>query len=364
MNKKPIFILVALLLPLIQSFQPKELKPEKPKNIILMVGDGMGLSQISAALIASGNKLQMERFKYIGLVKTFAGDNLVTKSAAAATAFATGTKTKNGYVGVTQGRKPLQSILEIAHQKQLSTGLVATAYIQHATPASFYAHVTDRYNYEKISLALLDGTVDIAVGGGKKFLDKRKDGLTISDSLQKMGYEVFTSLSKAQKKSKTERVFVMAHENQVPAMHAGRGKFLAKSAAFAIDKLNKNDKGFFLMIEGSQIDWGGHANDKDYIINELIDFDKTIGQVLDFAEADKNTLVLVTADHETGGFSIEGGSISNFEVIGDFTTAKHTATMVPIFAYGPGAEAFTGMYDNTEIFTKMMEAYDFETDKP
>jgi alkaline phosphatase len=364
MIKKPVFILVALLLPLIQSFQPKESQPVKPKNIILMIGDGMGLSQISAALIANGNKLHMEKFRHIGLVKTFSGDELVTKSAAAATAFATGTKTKNGYVGVNMGRKPLQSILEIAHQKQLATGLVATAYIQHATPAAFYAHVTDRYNYDAISLDLLNGTVDVAVGGGRKFLEDRKDGLVITDSLEKMGYEFFTSLSKAEKKSETERVFVIANADHIPAMHAGRGKFLVKGTEFAIDKLKKNENGFFLMVEGSQIDWGGHANDKEYIINEVIDFDKTIGRVLEFAEADGNTLVIVTADHETGGFAVEGGSIGNFDVIGDFTTAKHTATMVPLFAYGPGSEVFTGIYDNTEIFHKMMKAYNFEAEKP
>lgn len=364
MNKKPVFIWVAMLLPFMLSFQPRGSEPQKPKNIILMVGDGMGVSQITAALIANGNKLHMERFKHIGLVKTFAGDNLVTKSAAAATAFATGTKTKNGYVGVTQSRKPLQSILEIAHQKQLATGLVATSYIQHATPASFYAHVTDRYSYEEISLDLLNGTVDIAVGGGRKFLDKRKDGMMLPDSLQKMGYEFFTSLNKAAKKSTSERVFVIANDNHIPAMHAGRGKYLPKASEFAIEKLKKNENGFFLMIEGSQIDWGGHANDKEYIINEVIDFDRTIGQVLDFAEADGNTLVLVTADHETGGFAVEGGSISNFEVIGDFTTANHTAAMVPLFAYGPGSEAFLGIYDNTEIFTKMIKAFNFETDQP
>ncbi len=364
MTKKPVIILVALMLPFIQSFHKLEPQQEKPKNIILMIGDGMGLSQISAALIANGNKLNMERFRHIGLVKTFAADNLVTKSGAAATAFASGTKTKNGFIGLTQSRKPLHSILEIAHQRGLGTGLVVTSYIQHATPASFYAHVPDRYDYEGITLDLLNGSVDIAVGGGRKFFEKRKDELSLLDSLEKRGYEIFNSLSKAEKKSNSGRMMVIANHDHMPPMHAGRGKYLSKAAEFTIDKLKKNENGFFLLVEGSQIDWGGHANDKEYIINELIDFDRAIGRVLDFAEADGNTLVIVTADHETGGFSVEGGSLQNFEVIGDFTSAEHTATMVPLFAFGPGSEAFTGIFDNTDIFRKMMAAYAFELEKP
>lgn len=364
MSKKPVFILVALILPLILSFQPREKTSNHPRNIILMIGDGMGLSQISAGLIANGNKLNFERFKHIGLVKTFGGDNLVTKSGAAATAFGTGTKTKNGYVGMNKSRRPVTSILEIAHNNQLATGLVATSYIQHATPASFYAHNSNRYNYEEIAEDFLSGIVDVAIGGGRKFFDKRKDGQTLTDTLRAMGYEIFTSLNKAEKKATGNKILVLANQDQVPAMHAGRGKFLGNATDFAINTLKRDEDGFFLLVEGSQIDWGGHSNDKDYIINEVIDFDRTIGRVLDFAAEDQNTLVIVTADHETGGFAIEGGSLQDYEVEGDFTTAKHTATMVPIFAYGPGAEDFMGIFDNTEIFRKMLKAYNFRTEEP
>ena len=365
MIKKPVFLVAALLLPFIQSVHKKEaLTTKKPQNIVLMIGDGMGLSQISAALIANGNELELERFRHLGLIKTFAADNIVTKSGAAATAIATGNKTKNGFVGMGKNYKPLPTIMEMAHERQMGTGIVATAYVQHATPASFFAHNSDRYAYEEISLDLLRGTADIVIGGGRKFLEKRKDGLSLIDSLEARGYEMFTSLNKAVKKAEGDRIMVMANQDHIPSMQAGRGKFLPKATAFAIERLKKKSEGFFLLVEGSQIDWGGHANDKDYIINELLDFDRTIGQVLDFAEANGNTLVIVTADHETGGFSIEGGSIHNFEVIADFTTAKHTATMIPIFAYGPGAEAFMGIYDNTEIFRKMCDALELGNEKP
>jgi alkaline phosphatase len=173
----------------------------------------------------------------------------------------------------------------------------------------------------------------------------------------------FDKLSKAKKKSTTNRLVVLEDFDHLPSIANGRGRFLQKASNFATERLSKHPNGFFLLIEGSQIDWGGHANDKDYIVNEMIDFDKTIGEVLDFAEKDGNTLVIITADHETGGFAIEGGSLEEREVIGDFTTGGHSAAMVPVFAFGPGAEVYGGLYDNTEIFHKMVAAYGWEPSK-
>ncbi len=325
-----------------------------------MIGDGMGLSQITAGMIANHNELNLERFRHIGLIKTFSSNDLITDSAAGATAFACGKKTHNAYVGLDAYKRPMTTILELAHERELSTGLIATSYIQHATPASFFAHQPNRYMYEEITEDILAGTVDIAIGGGRKFFDQREDGRNLIDSLAAHGYEVFNGLSKAKKQAESSRVVVLAKKEHLPQVTEGRGRFLAKAADFATGKLKQNNKGFFLMIEGSQIDFGGHSNNKDYIVNEVKDFDYTIGKVLDFAEADGNTLVIVTADHETGGFAIEGGDIDTGEVYGDFTSGKHTATMVPVFAYGPGAEEFTGIYENTEIFTKMINAFGFD----
>ncbi len=115
----------------------------------------------------------------------------------------------------------------------------------------------------------------------------------------------------------------------------------------------------FLMIGGSQIDWGGHANDIQYLTEEMIDFDQAIGKVLEFAAMDKNTLVIITADHETGGLSVNDGNSKTGEVEGKFTTKSHTGIMIPVFAYGPGSEAFAGFYENNEIFHKMMRAFRF-----
>jgi alkaline phosphatase len=147
---------------------------------------------------------------------------------------------------------------------------------------------------------------------------------------------------------------LIAEEHQQPYL-LGRGEMLGEATDFAIDKLKKNKHGFFLMIEGSQIDWGGHDNNVPYIVTEMLDFDKTIGRVLQFAAQDKETLVVITADHETGGFSINGGSLETGVVSGEFTTGGHTGVMVPVFAYGPRAELFSGIMENTDIFFKFKE---------
>jgi alkaline phosphatase len=130
---------------------------------------------------------------------------------------------------------------------------------------------------------------------------------------------------------------------------------LLDASDFAIDNLKKNEKGFFLMIEGSQIDWGGHDNNVPYIVTEMLDFDRVVGKVLEFASKNKETLVVITADHETGGFSINGGDLSTGLVEGKFTTGGHTGVMVPVYSYGPKAELFSGIMENTDIYYKFKE---------
>jgi len=330
----------------------KEL-PKLPKNIVFLIGDGMGLTQITAGLIAQRDALNLERCKFIGLSKTNSADNLITDSAAGATAFATGKKTYNGAIGVDMDTLPLTTIIEIAEQNGLATGLVATSSITHATPASFIAHQKFRYMDEEIAEDFLKTEIDVFIGGGKKFFERRKDHQNLLDLLRANGYEVATGMEEIKKVSAGKLAGFIADEHPVMVTE-GRGQVLAESTLKAIEILNQNDKGFFLMAESSQIDWGGHANDSKYIISEMQDFDYTVGKVLDFADADGETLVIITADHETGGYGIVGGDLEAGEVEARFVTDYHTATMVPVFAYGPGAEAFAGVYHNTAIFSKMV----------
>jgi alkaline phosphatase len=139
----------------------------------------------------------------------------------------------------------------------------------------------------------------------------------------------------------------------------GRGDMLPSASFKAIDILRKNREGFFLMIEGSQIDWAGHANVADTLIDETLDFDKAVGVALDFAKTDGHTLVIITADHETGGVTITGGDRETHKVKLNFSTKAHTAVLVPVYAYGPGSENFKGIYDNTDIFKKIVASFGF-----
>ena len=332
----------------------------KAKNVILMIGDGMGITQITAGMIKNNNRLNLERFKIVGLHKSHASDNLVTDSAAGATAFACGKKTYNGAIGVTPDKKKITTILEECEAKDMATGLVATSTIVHATPASFIAHQPSRKMYEAIAADFLKTEIDLFIGGGKKYFDRREtDDRNLYEELEKKDYYVSDyfkeNMSDIKFDPKKNFAYFTADDDPLPVASGRDYLYGASRVATGFLKAHSKGKGFFLMIEGSQIDWGGHANDADYIISEMLDFDKSIGAVLDWAKKDGETLVIVTADHETGGFSVNLGSTQD-SLVTKFTTDYHTAEMIPVFAYGPGSEMFSGIYENTEIYEKMKKA--------
>jgi alkaline phosphatase len=328
------------------------------KNIVFMIGDGMGLPAVSSALTVSDHPLNIERCNIIGLQKTFSSNSYITDSGAAGTALASGKKTKNGAIGMDSQGNRVKSILEIAEEHGLATGLVSTSSITHATPASFIAHQSDRGSYEDIAMDFLKTDVDVFIGGGYNHFAKRSDKLNLIDSLKFRGYEVDTSMNLVLK-STSGKIAGFTAPMHNPFRLKGRGDMLPDASGKAIQILNRNTKGFFLMIEGSQIDWAGHANSADTLIDETLDFDKAVGVVLDFAKTDGHTLVVITADHETGGVTIIGGDIQTHSVKLNFSVKDHTAVMVPVYAFGPGAEKFAGIYDNTELFYKILECYGF-----
>ena len=336
---------------------------KKAKNVILMVGDGMGITQISAGMYSNSNYLHLERFKNIGLHKSYSSDDLITDSAAGATAFACGVKTYNGAIGVDSDTNAVLTILEEAESRGLKTGLVATSTIEHATPASFVAHNRQRRNYEEIVLDFINSGVEIFIGGGQKTFERREiDERNITDEMRAAGYTVISYVDKDIDEIDMKGIEkLMYYTADGSPLMASQGRdYLEPAADLAINHLyNKNEQGFFLMIEGSQIDWGGHANDANWIITEMIEFDRTIGRVLDFAEKDGNTLVVVTADHETGGFAIQKGSKMD-SLATAFTSDYHTGDLIPVFAFGPGAEMFGGIYENTAIYHKMRKAYGWD----
>lgn len=357
-----LLLLVILGTSLISCFPARKLRSKnlpEIRNIVFMIGDGMGLATVFAAMSVSDHPLNIERCDIVGLQKTFSSDTYITDSAAAGTALATGNKTNNGVIGMDPQGIQVKSILEIAEEHGLSTGLISTSSITHATPASFIAHQPSRGSYEDIALDFLKTDIDVFIGGGIEHFSKRKDKLNLLDSLIFRGYEVDTLLSTILKSSSSKLAGLTAPVHN-PYRLNGRGDMLPASSQKAIEILNKNPKGFFLMIEGSQIDWAGHANCADTLIDETLDFDKAVGKVLDFAQKEGHTLVIISADHETGGVTIVDGDRQSHLVKLNFSSKDHTAVMVPVYAYGPGAEEFTGIYDNTEIFQKILKSYRFE----
>lgn len=325
---------------------------KKPKNIILFIGDGMGLAHIYASMTANGGSLFLQNFIHCGFSKTYSSSDYITDSAAGGTALACGIKTYNGAIGVDPGKKPVRNIREMAEEKGLKTGLVSTSAINHATPASFIAHVASRGSYDDIAADFLKSDIDVFIGGGTRFFENRKDGRNLSKELRDKGYQVLYKMEDIRKVKSGKLAGLTAAEHNPPM--PGRGEMLVPATQTAINLLSQGKKGFFLMVEGSEIDFLAHSNQSPGVIMETMDLDKAIGAALEFAAKDKETLIIVTADHETGGMTINEGNNKTGDVSAKFTSLEHTGICVPVFAFGPGSEQFCGFMENTEIASKMM----------
>ncbi len=336
----------------------RPVKAPRVKNVILMVGDGMGLAQVSALMLAEEYRpVNLERATAGGFVKTYSANNRVTDSAAAGTAYASGQKTRNGYLGVDPDGNPLETILDRAEGAGLATGLVATVNIQHATPGAFYGHSLQRYDYESISLDLATSGIDVAIGAGGKFMTDRKDGRDLFAELRQHGYTMVDSLAGLDGVTSGPAMAIF-HDEEIPFVSEGRDpEYLPRASAKALEILTgstpRGQGGFFLMIEGSRIDYAGHDNNPEALLGEMRDFDAAVGVAFDYADANPGTLVVVLADHETGGLTLPAGredfTLPDSGVELRWSTGGHTASMVPMFAYGAEATHFGGVFDNTEI---------------
>ncbi|EAQ99612.1 alkaline phosphatase [Maribacter sp. HTCC2170] len=348
-----------------KSSQIGEKKAIAPKNVILLISDGTGLSQISSAFYFKDSSPNYARFSDIGLINTSSSREDVTDSAAGATAFACGVKTYNGAIGVADDSTTVKNLVEIVSKKNIKTGMIATSSITHATPASFFAHTFNRGSTEEIALHLTQSEVDFFAGGGLQFFNKRKDGRNLLEALKEKKFMIDTTALVDFSKIRTNQKagFLLAADDMPPAAE-GRGDFLSKATSLALQFLSKDDTGFFMMAEGSQIDWAGHQNNGPYLVSELIDFDDAIGKALDYAEKDGHTLVIVTSDHETGGFTLsaqikkraDGTEYSDYSQVGmSFSNGGHSAALIPVFAFGPGSKEFIGVYENNDIFEKILK---------
>lgn len=339
----------------------KKVATKNPKNIILLISDGAGLSHVTFNIINSNGKSDFLKFSNIGLVSTASEDSAITDSAAAATAFATGKKTYNGAISLDKNKKSLTTIFEIAKKKGLATGLVVTCSVTHATPAAFVAHVKSRNMNEEIAKEYVTSHVDFFAGGGLKYFEssKRNDKQDLLSQLEKQGYKIYKNFADFFTDDYQGKVAALLADEHLPKVSEGRANYTVQALRKALKNLSQNKKGFILMVEGSQIDWGSHENDVEYIKQEMRDFDNAIGAAMDFANEDKNTLVIAVSDHETGGFALTGNKNIN-DNYGDidpkFTSKGHSSTMIPLFAYGVGAKNFNGVYDNVEVFNKMRQS--------
>ena len=339
------------------SYKVKKIKSpkgKKVKNVIFMIGDGMSLMHAYTAWTANHGHLFLESADFIGLSKTYCADNLITDSAASGTAMATGHKTNKGCVGVDTQGKSLKTICEYASDKGLSTGVISTCRLVDATPATFSVENIDRDKEEEIAASYVNCGVDFILGGGRKYFTKRQDGKNLLPEFEKNGYQVVTSMNDL-KNITGGKVFAPVEEGDM-AKPLERKDELWQGTRKALDILSKDKDGFFLMVEGSMIDDYGHFNDLPHLMEEIADFDQTVGKVFEWATSHPGTLVVVTADHETGGLTLLGGDLAEGKVEGNFSTKHHSGVMVPVYSFGPGAKEFTGIYENTDLFEKMKAA--------
>ena len=318
------------------------------RNVIIMIGDGMGLEQVSCAWVLNHGKLNLDRFPSIGLSRTWCTNELITDSGAGGTALAAGVKTAYSHVGTAADSTDLASVLVKAKELGKKTGVAVTCHFADATPCDFCCHNEYRYNQDDLIADYVTCGVDYLSGGGLDwFTVKRKDNRDITREMAAAGYTVALTEDELMA-ADLPVIGILAPDNLPVAME--RGDLYRRTVARGLDILSREsgDQGFVMMLEGSCIDDWLHGNDIEKAMEELLDFDRTIGDVLTWAAADGHTLVVVTADHNTGALTLQDGNLEEGRIGVAFGSESHNGIAVPVYAWGPGSDAFTGIRDNAE----------------
>ncbi len=323
------------------------------KNVILMIGDGMSLAHIQCAWTCNRGQLWLTNAPVLGLSLTPIANRLVADSGSGGTAMAIGQTTVYHAVGVDKDGKAYPSLVDLANDKGLSTGIAVTCRLWDATPCDFMCHNIDREEEQLLVGQFPDSPVDYVFGGGAQMFrpEGRDDKRDIFAELKAKGYNIIEDYNEFLDYD-GGKAWCVPFEVDTP-LPAERKDMLARASMKEISLLDKNENGFFLMIEGSQLDDYGHFNDIGLLMEETLDFDQTIGEVMRWAAQDGETLVIVTADHETGGLALLGGDLANGTVEVKFTTDDHSGVMVPVYSFGPRADEFKGFMVQTEIFDKI-----------
>ena len=357
----------------------------KPKNVIYLIGDGMGFGAVSSLLLSMEEETGFEKAPVIGLSETCSANNYVTDSPAGGTALATGTRTCNGFLGVGPDSVQLESLLKKAQKMGKKTGIVVNTTLTEATPGAFYAGVTSRKESYTIAKQFTESGVDVAIGAGLSAFINRPDSIDMTEVLINKGYDVYLDwksvleseskkfvgildMGDVHRRNKKSNATASAAEGQEVCLAARLAateenadttrfseptEYLHKACTKALSVLEQEaEEGFFLMVESAIIDGYGHNNDSEGMIEEMQEFDKTLQALIAYVDAHPNTLLVVTADHETGGTGVAYKSHEVNEPAGlhlNFSTKGHTGTVVPIFAYGAGAAEFRGIFQNREL---------------
>ncbi len=338
-----VIVLLCLTTPLLAQ--------QLPRNVIVMIGDGMGVSQLSAHHLSDENSV-FGRFPVAGFSMTQSASHFVTESAAGGTALATGYRTRNDVIALSPDGDTLRTLLEFARAQGKAIGVIATSSVTHATPASFLAHSTSRKLEFDIATQIAESGADVIIGGGKKwFLPEgaggaRADKRNLLEEMRGRGYAVLTQL-RPERHGASRFIWLAADDALPPATQ--RHLPASMTLRVATEHLKQHPNGFVLMVEGSQIDWAGHDNDFERLRAEMFDFNDAVRTALEFAEADGQTTVVVTADHETGGLALMGGNADGTNITPAWVHKEHTGSMVPILAFGPGSARFGGIHRNDEL---------------
>lgn len=386
--KKKVSIAIALLAVLAVTSCSSAKDEPQLKNVIYLIGDGMGFGAVTSLLLAEDSVTGFEQAPVIGLNETCSANNYVTDSPAGGTALATGVRTRNGYCGLDPEGNRMTTILHKAQAMGKKTGIVVNTTLTEATPAAFYAGVTSRRMTYEIAEQFTESGVDVAIGSGLDHFISRPDSLDLTATLIDKGYDVYLNWSAVlntpsdkfigilpmadvhrQESGRKEAGAAAGHEVCLAARLASASEdagasdlseptvYLQKASAKALETLSRdNDNGYFLMIESALIDGYGHNNDSEGMIAEMKEFDALLRQLVAYVDQHPETLLVVTADHETGGTWL---NYTGYEVGGSspvamsYSTRGHSGVVVPIFAYGEGAEAFAGVMKNTDIPKKI-----------
>lgn len=336
-----VVILAVLMVPLLTGL-PIHASDEPARNVILMIGDGMGAFQRQAATQFAGQSLEMDQMPVSGVVTTSPANWFVTDSAAAATAMATGRKTSIGSVSVAVDGTRLETVLERAKKNGLLAGLAVTSSVTHATPAAFAAHQNWRDSEPAIAVQLLENRVDVLFGGGRGFFvpkaakgSLRNDERDLLKEFASLGYAFAEDSDSLKGVTTLPALGLFAEEGLNPDLdRAGtRQPSLSETTDKALSLLSASGKGFFLMVEGSQIDWACHANDPAWEVTEALAFDRAVSVARRFAAQNPGTLVIVVADHETGGMGPQmgpqvGSGLNMDALRGQKATGQAIAAMV------------------------------------